>query len=350
MVEGGRDVKTVGDDLYRKGNTDGLPVVPPTDERVSEMLRGTDLPRDHTFGRLGNREGILTVEKLAVNAVMAGCLPVHMPVLVSGAEAMVDPDSSILRVAVSTGSWAYLWLINGPIRHELEMRAGNGSFGPGNRASQTIGRALGLTYKNTAIIHPGEKNMGVQGSPFKFGLVAAENEEANPWEPLHVTEGFDVGESTVTFGGPNSFAQYTNKRKAGAYGIVKDMIYNTPSRMDRSDRSEYGVWAIHALSPDTAEQLSEAGLSKADLKNYQNENSDRIRADHPNFTYGPDGEIDTIPQLRTPHQQDQKHIKIIVIGDNGSENAVIGPTLPGTVTKKISFPSNWESLKEEYLD
>lgn len=144
------DIDDVYRSYYREGMTDGLLVVPPTDERVERMLEGTDFAPETELGRLGDREGIVTVEKVAVNGVMAGCLPVHMPVLVAGARAQVAPGSSITEASVGTDSSAHLYLVNGPIRETLDVNAGTGAFGPGFRSNRTIGRALGLLLKNTA--------------------------------------------------------------------------------------------------------------------------------------------------------------------------------------------------------
>jgi len=330
--------------LYQKGASDGLPVVPPTDERVAEMLRGTELSRGHELGRLGNREGILTVEKLAINGVMAGCTPVHMPVLLAGAKALADPEANAIQVSTSTGSWAYCWVVNGPVRGELGIRS---RYGPGSRANRAIGRALGLAYKNTAIIHPGEKDMGVQGSPQKFGLFTAENEEASPWEPMHETRGFDADQSTITIGGPNSFAQYTNRHGDDAEGILKGMIYNTPPWMERVQYSSSVVWAIHGLSPDDAQTLHEAGFSKRDVKEYLLENSDLMAYEMYTGSASPNDD-DEVSALRPTHELDPEQIHVPVVGQGGGENVVMGPSLPGTVTKPITYPDNWETLREEY--
>ena len=204
-----RSLEELSDSLYAKGATDGLPIIPPTPDRIDEMLRGTDRHRDHVIGTLGNRADPLSVEKLASNAVMAGCKPIHLPVLEAGARALADPESNSVQFSVSTGGWAYLSIINGPIRNDLDIQCGTGAFGPGFRANRVIGRALGMAYRNTTRIHPGEKDMATVGNPFKYSLVAGENEEASDWEPYHVERGFDADESTFTLAGPNAFVGWT---------------------------------------------------------------------------------------------------------------------------------------------
>jgi len=330
--------------LYRQGSTDGLPVIPPTDERVEEMLRGTDLSRDHEFGRLGNRKGALTVETVAINAVMAGCTPIHMPVLVAGATAMAHPDSNIIQVSVSTGSWAYCWIVNGPVREQLGIRS---RFGPGGRANRRIGRALGLAYKNTAIIHPGEKDMGVQGNPFKYSLLVGENEEASPWDPVHVSAGFDADESTVTLGGPNGFGQYSTAAEASASQVLKRIIYNTPPWMTGRERKSFRNWVIHGLAPDNAITLADAGFTKDDTKAYLCENDHLTEAErYPGFLTRDDSA--EVEPIRTPRYEDPDLIKLPVIGGSGRENVAMGPSLAGPVTVKIEFPDEWEQLRAEY--
>ena len=162
------------------------------------MLQGTDLPPDHVVGKIIPRLGKATVEKIAINAVMAGALPTYMPLLIAGVEALLDPESAFDTFGVSTGSWAPFWIVNGPIRHDLQINSGYGALSPGNVANAAIGRALGLIIKNIGGIRKGVEDMGVLGNPGKYTLVIAENEEGSPWEPLHVERGFNAQDSTVT--------------------------------------------------------------------------------------------------------------------------------------------------------
>ena len=338
------------DSLYAQGVTDGLPVVPPTEARVEEMLRGTDRPRDHEIGRLGNREGQLTVEKLAVNAVMAGCAPIHMPVLLAGAEAMADPQSNAIQIAVSTGSWSYLWIVNGPIRRDIDIRSEAGAFGPGFKSNRTIGRALGLAYRNTTLIHPGEKNMGVQGNPFKYGLVAGENEEQSPWEPLHVTAGFDREESTITLSPRRNFIQYL-PHGMSVDGILRSMQYNTIPDIVARVGDSFDERVVHSLGPYNAEEFGRAGMSKRDVKTFLCENSyleydtigpvleDETRASAPDSS-------DATP-LQARQIDDPESVQIVVVGGGGRFNAV-GHTMGGPVTQGIELPEEWDSLLDQY--
>lgn len=342
----------INDTLYAQGRTDGLPVVPPTKERVEEMLRGTDRSPDHEIGRYGNKQHPITVEKLATNAVMAGCRPPHMPVLIAGAEALADPVSNAIQVSVSTGSWAYRWIINGPVRQRLNIQSSTGAFGPGFRANRSIGRALGLAYKNIAEIHPGVQDMGVLGNPFKYSLVAGENEEESPWNPYHVTNGFDEDESTITFGGCTSFSQWT-PYEPSAETVLEGMILHTPPKLTGMEfDADAKKTVLFALCPYNAAELGDAGLSKQDVKEYLVENSHIPREEYSRGIT----QHKTMLRLEDEHTVlprqlsqfgDPEYIDLVTIGGGGRFNATID-TLGGPVTKKIEFPNGWDELVDEY--
>ena len=181
-----------------RGWSDGLPITPPTPERVEAMLSAVSLAPRHVVAQLPPNWGDATVERLAINAVMAGCLPQYLPVIVAGVAAMSDPAFNIYAIQATTHSCAPLFVVNGPIREELGMNSSSGAYGPGWRANATIGRAVRLALLNIGGGHPGVGDMSTQGAPSKYTYCVAENEEANPWEPLHVERGFAPDLSTVT--------------------------------------------------------------------------------------------------------------------------------------------------------
>src|SRR4051794_38548332 len=133
------DLQEVQRFFYKRGWTDGLPIMPPTREAVDELLRGTDLPADHVVGNMIPRLGKVTVEKIAINAAMAGALPTAMPLLLAAVEAVLDPDSGFGVFEVSTGSWAPFYIVNGPIREQLRINGSTGALSPGDLANATIG-------------------------------------------------------------------------------------------------------------------------------------------------------------------------------------------------------------------
>ena len=344
----------VSESLYERGLTDGLPIVAPTDERVEEMLRGTDNPRDHVLGRVGNHDNPLTVEALASNAVMAGCVPPYMPVLEAGARALADRSSNSIQFSVSTGSWAYQWLVNGPVREALDIQSSSGAFGPYFRANRTIGRALGLAYKNTARIQPGEKDMAVMGNPFKYSLLAGENEEASPWEPYHATHGFDAEDSTITLAGPNSFIQYF-PHETTAEEVLAAMIRNTPPAMvgGTQQGGDFDQTVFHLVNEYNAEELASAGLSKQEVKEYICENSDLRVEDFQKGTLW-DGALrrheGKVGPRQVPQFDGPEFVKVVAVGGPGRVNAIVGPSIGGPVTKTVEFPDGWESLVTEYAE
>jgi hypothetical protein len=328
---------------YRQGATDGLPVVPPTDERVAEMLRGTDANPDRVLGHLGEAERPLTVEKLAAMGVMAGCLPVHMPVLEAGARALADPAANAIQSSTSTGSWAYCWLVNGPIRRELDINGDTGAFGQGWRSNQTVGRALGLAYKTTAEIHPSEKDMGTQGNPFKFNLIAGENEERSPWDPYHVTKGYDRETSTITLSTPQSFVQHVPTEMT-AQGVLKGMINNSPPAVFGVKTETWEFNAVYTICPFNAEEL--ADLTRQEIKEYIYENAYK---DAGAFGFETFIEEDAeVQPLQVRKFDSPERIKLFVTGGAGRLNGIFGPTVGKTTTKEIRVPDGWERLLEEY--
>lgn len=338
--------------LYAGGATDGLPVVEPTEDRVDAMLAGTPYAADTELGRLGDRQGVLTVEQVAVNGVMAGCLPVHMPVLVAGAAAFADPHTSTTEVLVGTDSSGHLIVINGPIQDDLDINRGTGAFGPGYRSNQVIGRALGLILQNTAVVRPGEQAMGVMGSPYKYSMVVGEHEtpDRNPWDPLHVEHGLPREASAVTVTNPNCFVQ-TFPPERGAHPILTDLLANTPPQYS------FRTSAVYAISPFNANDLGH--LAKDEVKDYLWENSWIPAALHNEAnpaSYQPvEGEYQeptTSPDQPQPRYQrlfnDPGDITLIVTGGVGKWNAVIGPLEGGPTTHEISLPDDWDGLLEAY--
>ena len=156
--------------LYEEGMTDGLPVIPPTAERVTAMIGGAELPREHIVAELAPRNGVATIEKIAVNAVMAGCLPAYFPVVIAAVEAMTQPQFNLLGIQTTTNPVAPFVLINGPIRHKIDINCGAGALGPGRRANATIGRAIRLILLNIGGGIPGEIDKSILGMPGKYSF------------------------------------------------------------------------------------------------------------------------------------------------------------------------------------
>lgn len=255
---------------YQNGWTDGLPVVPPTPERVERMLRGTERSPDELIASLPPKWGKATVERIAINAVMAGCLPEYLPVVLATVEAMVEEKFNLHGVQVTTSHVAPMLVINGPIQKELDINAGFNLFGQGWRANATIGRAVRLICTNIGGALPGELDRAAFGHIGKYTCCIAENEgEGSPWEPMHVERGFQPGDSTVTVfagAGPQSINDHGSNT---AEGILNTICQNMAAPGNSSGETLLVIGIEHAKT------ISSDGLSKADVRHYIAEQTNR---------------------------------------------------------------------------
>jgi hypothetical protein len=180
--------------------SDGFPLIPPTPQAVERMLSGTKLSREEVIGLLEPGFGIASVEKIAINAVMAGCQPEHLPVVITAVQCLIDPMMHARHALMSTGPQTPLIVVNGPIVKKANINAKSCALGPGSISfsNVVIGRALRLIIMNIGHCYPGVGDMDTLGSPTKFSMCLAENEDDNPWEPFHVEKGYTKDTSTVT--------------------------------------------------------------------------------------------------------------------------------------------------------
>ncbi len=249
--------------LYRdKQWTDGLPIVPPTPERVNKMLTGTTRKREEVVALVAPGFGAATVERIAINAVMAGCDPACMPVLIAAIDAVSSPEFNLQGIQATTNPVAVWLLVNGPVVQELEMNYGPNCLGQGNWANATLGRALHLVLLNVGRALPGEMDRATHGQPGKYLFCCAENEADNPWEPLNAERGL-AGQSTVTVIGAEGTTNMNTHSK-----VADDMLRVVAETMKRPAGNDYRTggepWII--FSPEHAEVLKSAGLSKAEVK------------------------------------------------------------------------------------
>ena len=185
--------------FYEKRWSDGLPIVPPTSEAVKWMLKGTTRSPKEILGKVAIKNGTATIEKIAINSVMAGARPEYLPVIIAAMEAMLDKDFDLTHLQASTGSVTPVIIVNGPIAKELNINSGIGYLGHGWSANTTIGRAVRLCMINLGHVWPQVNDMGLTGREAVFGnYTFAENEEDSPWEPYHVDRGYKAEDSTVT--------------------------------------------------------------------------------------------------------------------------------------------------------
>ncbi len=205
---------------FAKGWSEGLPVVPPTEPRVRAMLEAAALEPQRQVGFIRDRAVSVTAEKVAINAVMAGCRPEYMPVVVAAVEAICDARFSYHGPSTSTGGAGMLLIVSGPIARELDVNCGDNLFGPGWRSNLTIGRAVRLVMRNVCGSIPGLLDRGTLGHPGKVSYVIAENETESPWAPLHVERGFRPEQSVVTVMAAESPHQVYNQLSSTAEGVL----------------------------------------------------------------------------------------------------------------------------------
>lgn len=250
--------------LYREKRWgDGLPVIPPTVERVERMLGGTRRGRDEVVARIAPGFGAATVERIAINAVLAGCDPEALPILIAATEAVVAPEFNLQGIQATTNPVAVWLIINGPAAKSLDVNGTFNCLGQGTWSNATIGRALRLVLQNIGGALPGEMDRATQGQPGKYSFCCAENEEASPWEPLHVERGHARGASTVTVvGAEGNLNMNTHTKDAGELVRAFAETIQHPPCNDYCHGGE--PWIV--IGPEHAEIFHRAGLSKAELK------------------------------------------------------------------------------------
>ena len=274
MAQHGAQASTyeVVDDLdaiefyFEQGVTDGLPVVPPTEERVQRMLSGTPRAADEVIALIPPNYGEATVEKIAVNAVMAGCRPEYLPVVLAGVEAMCDERVSLHGVQGTTHTSTPLFIVNGPIRKQLDINCAAGAFGSGWRANATIGRTLRLLMTNVGGARPGEIDKSCMGHPGKFSFLIGEYEEVSPWESLHVERGFSPEQSTISVYCCDAPQCLTNNAGRTAASILKTI--GSAMATGWSDKTMLAGSYMLVMSPEHAATIANDGLSKQDVKRF----------------------------------------------------------------------------------
>jgi len=328
-------LEAVNDWFYDQGWTDGLPIVPPTPERIERMLTWTDRDPQDELGPVPPKYGIATIEKLAINAVMAGCLPEYLPVIIAAVEAVLEDKFNLYGIQSTTHPCAPLLILNGPIARELGVNARYNAFGQGWRPNATIGRAIRLILLNVGGGLPGVLDRATQGQPSKYSYCIAENEGENPWEPLHVERGFTIDVSTVTVCGAEGPHNINDHVSTAAPGILTT-IASTMAGMGSNNAYAYGE-PILALGPEHAAILGRDGISKANIREFVFRNARVPRAQWEaggmfGMGIGEDGAFpgeSALPLIRKP-----EHLMIIVAGGPGRHSCWM-PTF-GAMTRSVT--------------
>ncbi len=254
-------------ELYQqKGWTDGLPIVPPTEERVRDCLDTAGLAPADVIGVETVRQRPITAEKVAINAVMAGCLPTYMPIIVATLRALCDEDFNLHGSTASTGGSAQFIVVNGPIRTAIGMNATHGVFGPGHRANATIGRAVRLILINVLGCVPGQLDRSTLGHAGKFSFCIAEDEEDSPWPGLAQERGVPAGVSGITVMACEAPRQVMNE-----WTHDPEEILETFAAEIRHNMLTYSIWPGNyalVLPKQLRELIVAAGWQKKDIREY----------------------------------------------------------------------------------
>ena len=299
---------------------DGLPIVPPTEARVLAMLGGA--PGDRSLGVMPPLWRQATLEKLAVNAVMAGCEPAAFPLIVAAVESMLDSSFNLYGVQATTHPVAPLLIVHGPVAAELGVHSGSGCFGPGFRANATIGRAIRLILLNVGGAWPGRHDMATQGSPAKFSYCIAERVDASPWGALYE-------DNIVTvFGGepPHNVNDHVSTTAGGILATVADTAVSLGSNVGwYFSQSQLLI----VLGPEHARTIANDGLSRADVQRYVFEHARLpLRTlklggmwgihDWPRWMRAVTDDDALLPQVPSPED-----VMVIVAGGPGKHSAVV---------------------------
>ena len=316
----------VQDYFEQQGWTDGLPIVPPTPELVAAMIQGSGLSAQADIAAIAPGYAVCTVEKLAINAVMAGCRPEYMPVLIAALQALAEPTFNLSGVQSTTHPVAPMLVVNGPIRHSIGLNCQSNVFGQGFRANATIGRAVRLVLMNIGQGIPGKTDMATHGTPCKFSFCAGENEEQNPWQPFHVEHGLLATDSSVMVHAAEAPHNVQDHASANAAELLL-MISDVMMTVGGNNMSSGGEMLL-VLSPEHAAILAKHGMTKDDVRHDLHQRmrlalnrvsegcQEWYRTKRATFNVAPG-------TTHIPYLDDASQIQLIVAGGQGLHSIVV---------------------------
>jgi hypothetical protein len=310
------------EEMFERGWTDGLPVIPPTPERVAAMLGGAD--GTVSLGFVPPAMGEATLARLAACAVLAGCRPSHFPVVVAAARAALDPAFNLHGQAVTTQPAGQLVIVNGPVREAIGLNSGMGALGPGNRANLTIGRALRLLVALTGGAMPGALDRATLGQMGKVGFCVGEDEEVSPWQPLHVERGFDPGQSVVTLVGCDAPLSISDHRSRTPEDLGYVLAWAAASTWSTNwwPLAEPSVFVI---CPEHTRMFREAGWTKQRLREFmfgcvRKPARELLRGETTPIVHAADSDA-VVPKWTSP----DAIVLLVAGGEAGRYSAVLGP-------------------------
>lgn len=314
--------------LYKKGWTDGLPVIPPTPNRVEAMCAGTGHPADELIGLVPPRWGTATVEVIAANAVMAGCKPEYMPVVISAIQALLDKRFNLYGTQATTHAVAPLLILNGPVVESLNFNFGYNLFGPGWQANSSVGRAINLILRNVGGAHPGELDRSTAGQPGKYTFCIAENAAENPWEPLHVERGFKPDQSAVTVDAAGGILDLNDRSSKSAPDLMRMLAQSL--KIHAGNGYLIGGEPLLTICPEHAFILNRDGITKQELKAYLWQYSRIPASEFPESYYRdeiePLDDPNWIPLCKRPDQF------IIIVGGGSGRHSMYIPTFAASTS------------------
>ncbi len=327
--------------FYRNGWTNGTPIVPPTRDAVDEMMAGTDLPANYVVGELPPMLGQATVEKIAINAVMAGCLPIHMPVLIAAVQGMLAANIHIEGWTCSVASWMPMSIVTGPAAKQMGIYSGAGCLSPYHKANSAIPRAIAYLVMNISGVRLQTEDMSGIGNMNRFGVCIGEDQETSPWEPLHVRYGLLPEDSALTLFWPSE-PQILGAR--GPKEILREMCAVKATGWD--------CGCLFMLNPDIAKALDELGYTKEKIMEYvmeynriPSEQNTKFNNHEPNGSMFAEG-----PGYSSRRFWNTDHMLVIVNGRSFNMAFAGGGDHGGPACVKLQLPKNWDALVAKYQD
>ncbi len=337
--------EAIQDYCWQQGWTDGLPITPPTEDSVRRMLSGYCGDPSQSLGVIQPRNARVTLEKVAINAVMAGCQAEHFPVVVAAVEAVLQQEFNVAGVSATTGGAAPVIIVNGPLAKQLGVSGDAGCFGPGYRANASIGRALRLVIRNLGGLIPGEMDKATLSTPGRYTFCFAENEDRSPWPPRHIDLGYGSSSSIVTVIGIRGV--YTVMETTVPTGIqVLQTIVGTMKSMGVSNYYQIGTGAqiVVVICPEHAAEIFSSGLSKFDVGQFIYQNARmplrqlKDIAHYANRNW-PAWVDETNPDTLVPIVRSADDIVLVVAGGDGRHSAwLAGWGVTRIVTREIHSP------------
>lgn len=321
---------------YTNGWTDGMPVVPPTTERIEAMLEAGALEPQHELAFIENRQVSVTAEKVAINAVMAGCKAEYMPVIAATVQALADPLYGYHGPATSTGGSAVFMLVNGPIARKLDMNSGDNLFGPGWRANATIGRAVRLVMRNVIGTMPGELDRSSLGHAGKYTFCIAENETDSPWPAFHTTRGFKSDQNAVTIFAAYAPHQYSNRLSANPEGVLDTACAHMKVSAGTARQPQYAM----VFAGEHQAIFKKAGWSREDVQRYVFEHTSSTLAELKRINMVAGSVTDEDERTMFPLVEHPQDLLVIAAGGNAGVQSAFIPGWGGkngsqSVTKTI---------------